>query len=205
LLHIFYPIFNKTSFTNPIVPIGLLGWFYNLISYTADLLGIPELIEIIFILMKWNIRPLTIDEVNLVNSVFGHTIDLSPVTIDRNCRLGMKFADAYVSFNTINYRGELEDAIFIHEMVHIWQYQQFGSIYIPHAIHAQFHGGYDYGGVENLYFCMLEGKKIIQFNFEQQAEIIEDMYRRQIYGLDDRDLLGLQVYRYYVDQLTHYP
>ena len=42
--------------------------------------------------------------------------------------------------------------------------------------HKESHIQYDYGGVTNLYKGMLNGKKITDFNFEQQAEIMEDYY-----------------------------
>lgn len=204
ILHLLYPILFKTRYTNYIKPIGILGWFYSLFFYLLDVSGIPEFIEIVFSLTKWKIRQLSPEERELTASVFGKAIELDHITIDRNCRIGMKYADAYVTFNTINYRGELSSPIFIHEMVHIWQYQRFGSIYIPHAIHAQFNDGYDYGGAHELYHAMLAGRQLISFNFEQQAEIIEDMYRRQIYGYADRDHLGNHVYAYFYNHLTEY-
>jgi hypothetical protein len=202
VLHFAYPLFRNSIYVNPIRPIGILGWLCNAFLYIFDVLGIPEFLEILFSIFKWKIRFLTDDEIALSRDVFGDNIDYTIVTIDRETRLGTKkWAHAYVTFNTINYQHQLEAAIFIHEMVHVWQYQKFGSLYIYHAIHAQYNGGYDYGGINNLYKLMVKNTKLITFNFEQQAEIIEDMYRLREEGFGNSDSIQSQVYNYYANQL----
>jgi hypothetical protein len=62
--------------------------------------------------------------------------------------------------------------------MHILQYQRMGSIYIYESLKAQrSKEGYDYGGPDGLYANMLMHKKLVHYNFEQQAEIIEDAHR----------------------------
>ena len=86
-------------------------------------------------------------------------------------------ARAYVSFHSINFDQELPPHTFIHELVHIWQYEQYGSAYISEALWAQrWGGGYDYGGLDPL-INYSAGRGLSGFNFEQQADIIEDYYR----------------------------
>ena len=82
-----------------------------------------------------------------------------------------------MSFHTINFDTEIPDPILVHEMVHIWQYGQIGAAYISEAFWAQkWGGGYNYGGLEPLKMHS-DGLKLKAFNFEQQADIIEDYYR----------------------------
>jgi hypothetical protein len=200
-LHLAYPFLAHTKHTNPIKPLGFRGWFVNAFCYVMDVIALPEVLEILSIAFLWRIRPLDADEILKCQVVFGDSIDYSAVTIDRGARVGMRYADAYVTFNTINYRHELPDYIFIHEMVHIWQYQQFGSMYIPHALHAQANGGYDYGGPYALFQGMKINKKLIDFNMEQQAEIIEDFYKILMESDIDDDSDTLKLYDFYRHRL----
>jgi hypothetical protein len=203
-LHLLYPIFKNTRLTNRIRPIGFWGWILSFFFYVVDVLGLPELLEILFMIFLWRIRPMSDDEKCLCLPIFGNNIDLNVVTIDRDTRIGMEIADAYVTFNTINYQRELPAHIFIHEMVHIWQYQKFGSIYIPHALHAQKHGGYNYGGVLKLYKSMVAGRHLTTYNFEQQAEIIEHLFQLKELGLDDEQPIHAQTYAYYQSHLSDF-
>ncbi len=53
-----------------------------------------------------------------------------------------------------------------------------GSVYIPRALRAQFSTeGYDYGGLANLLLAVRSGKKLDDFNLEQQGDILADYYR----------------------------
>ena len=62
-------------------------------------------------------------------------------------------------------------------MVHIWQYQLFGAVYIYFAWKAQISKeGYDYGKAQALVAGVKNSKLFYEFNFEQQAEIIQDYF-----------------------------
>jgi len=201
-----FPFYRKSA--NPFPPSGILEWCTDTTFYVMDIVALPEIYHFIFRFTKRNIRSLSAAEILLGQSVFGHNIQYHLVSIDDMAILGTKkIAEAYVSFNIINYRTKLKKEIFIHELVHIWQFQQFGSIYLARAIKAQrSKEGYDYGGVSNLYQVMLRGGKLSDFNFEQQADIIEDYYRimidpiksgpmhHHIYGYFVK---GLEVYTYF--------
>jgi hypothetical protein len=70
----------------------------------------------------------------------------------------------------------------VHELVHVLQHERVGSVYIPEALRAQRHEGYDYGGPEGLRRALEQGKRYADFNREQQAQIAQDYYlalRRQ--------------------------
>jgi len=66
-------------------------------------------------------------------------------------------------------------AFFIHEMVHVWQYQNNVLSPIWSAIGEFFEEGFRY---DNAYKYKLEqGKDLVDYDIEQQASIIEDYYR----------------------------
>ncbi|MBK8667976.1 MAG: hypothetical protein IPN89_00350 [Saprospiraceae bacterium] len=200
--HLVYP-FHKSS-CNEFPPSGVLEWLTDSGFYVSDVIGLPEIHQIVVAIFKWNTRPLNEKEKKLSKAVFGDSIDLSLVRIDSDARLGTtKMALAYVSFHTINYRKQIKKEIFIHELMHVWQYQHFGSIYIARAFKAQrSEEGYDYGGVANLYQVMLRGGSLLEFNFEQQADIIEDYYKINTHP----DLAGsmqLSIYRYFAKELYY--
>ena len=180
---------------------SLWEWWADLLCYLADIFAVPELYESIIGIVKWNIRALTEKEKDLCTSLFGNSIDIRLVRVDDRAKIGLKkLALAYVSFNTINYRKKIRTAILVHELVHIWQYQQFGSVYISKALKAQkSEEGYDYGGVSRLYQMMLSGKHLTDFNFEQQADIVEDYYKMLKTG-EAFDLRS-QAYHYFGSQV----
>ena len=124
---------------------------------------------------------MSFDEIHEARSVFGEAIRYDLVRIDKQPKIGLaKEVIAYVTFFMINYKRNISMPIFIHELVHVWQFQQYGSVYISKSLKAQKSPeGYDYGGSENLFKIMVLGKNIQHFNFEQQADIIEDYYKKR--------------------------
>lgn len=195
-----YPFYS--TYSNDFPPKGVLEWFSDAGFYVMDILAMPEIYELIFSIIKKNTRPLNSKEKALASSIFGQSIKYNLVKVDSSARFGtQKIALAYVSFNTINYRKQIDKAIFIHEMVHIWQFQQFGSIYLARAIKAQrSKEGYNYGGVPNLYQVMLKGGSLLDFNFEQQADIIEDYYRIKE-NPSAEGPMNLSIYAYFVKEV----
>lgn len=154
-------------------------WLLELFFYVCDLVGLAELYESLADIIKFNTRPLDEAEKALVRKFFGNSLNMNRIRIDEYAFGGPKsHGFAYVSFYTINSWGEMNEDIFVHELVHIWQYHQLGSVYIPRALRAQFsHEGYDYGGMANLVLAIRTGKKLNAFNLEQQGDIIADYHR----------------------------
>jgi hypothetical protein len=144
----------------------------------ADALFLPEILTTFHRLFKWNSRRLNARERALARSVFGDIIDIQRVRMDERSYIGCRQGRfAYVSFNLINSWGPLTDAHFIHELVHVWQFQQFGSVYIPRALWAQrTKEGYDYGGYEAVRMAAEQGRGLDLFNFEQQGDLIADYF-----------------------------
>lgn len=158
---------------------SFLVWFVELPFYFLDIFGIPEIYETLIDLAKINSRPLNKHEISLAKSIFLDTIDYDRIRIDRKAYLGpRKGRYAYVSFYTINYWGDsLPDDILIHELVHIWQFDRFGSVYIPRALMAQqSENGYNYGGLKSLLEVIESGGNLLSFNYEQQGDIIRDYF-----------------------------
>lgn len=125
-------------------------------------------------------RPLTTAETALTRSLFGDAIDPAPVRIHRarwfpfQPRLtvmapdgaiwchpqGPHYRDCYAS------AALPMQALFVHEMVHVWQAQTRGRWYLPLMRHP---------------FCryryVLEpGRPFARYGIEQQAEIMADAF-----------------------------
>lgn len=171
-------IFFPKRFSNPFPPTSFAEWWIDGFFYTLDVLYFPFWYEAITRLVKRSVRKLTPHERAEAGLVFGDSLLYDSIRVDTRPALGVgKDVLAYVTFFTVNCKGKLPMAIFIHELVHVWQYQQFGSVYIAKAIKAQrSREGYDFGGVQGLYQEMIKGKTLLHFNFEQQAEIIESYF-----------------------------
>ena len=101
----------------------------------------------------------------------------------------------------------MQNSILLHELTHIWQFQQMGAVYVPRAIKAQFSKmGYNYGGVSALKAYLGKGKSFLSFNLEQQGDIISDYYRikdgyRPRWGNGDRR--DLSIYESFVNQVKN--
>lgn len=153
-------------------------WLFDLWFYILDVVYIPELYKTVYFLLKPSIRFLSKEELNLAESVFKDCVDLDKVLIDNfSGRVSKKWGIAYVSFDLIHTWKSLRRDVFIHELMHVYQYYHFGSVYIFRALLAQrSKEGYDYGGLAGLYTAIDEGKTLFDFNFEQQASIIEHYF-----------------------------
>lgn len=165
LTYYFHPFYQKPKFRA--LPLML-----------ADCFWVFDIYEIISNLYKTNARPLTPAEILRGREVLGDSIDWRLVMLDtRATLLTRKLGVIYVSFNTINSWGEMRDDIFVHELVHIWQYQKFGAGYIANALVAQRTSeGYNYTQCRYLDIWH-EADTIHLFNAEQQADLVQDFYR----------------------------
>lgn len=186
--------------------VEILAWWQDFAFYLVDLLFLPEIFETILDFGKWKTRPLSPMEKQQADSVFGEAIKLDSVRIDDRARIGCrKRSIAYVSFYTVNSWGKLLPTTLIHELVHVWQYQKLGSVYIPQALRAQrSRAGYNYGGLEVLRDSKLKNGKITDFNLEQQAEIVSDYFAIREGGnavWSKAIKADLPIYEYFVAQV----
>jgi len=63
-------------------------------------------------------------------------------------------------------------------MVHVYQFETVGSVYIWQALRAQKTNGYSYGGPDQLAKDRKNGKRFSDYNREQQGQIAQDYYNR---------------------------
>jgi Domain of unknown function (DUF4157) len=156
-----------------------LSWVGTVVLDLLEVGGIGELAETANELVKFNTRALSSHE--LAYSVFGGSIDLAMVRIDERAVIGPAFTKrAFTSFHTINAWGKLADYVLVHELTHVWQYENAGAIYMAQAVHAQIsrgQGAYDYGGPAGLQAARAKAQGLTGFNREEQAQIVEDFYR----------------------------
>jgi hypothetical protein len=177
-------------------------WVFGFPFYIMDIIFLPEIYEITMELFKWNTRFLTHREKELAISVFGNSIMPDLVRIDNRSISGPKQGRfAYVSFQTINCYGHMSDRILIHELVHVWQFLQFGSYYIPKAILAQrSKEGYNYYRTAGLMNMKLRNGRLYNFNFEQQGDIVMDYFNMKQVA-DNQTVLESEVYEYFMEDI----
>jgi hypothetical protein len=142
-----------------------------------DAVFVFDIIEIINNLIQPHIRTLTDVEILRGSKMFGKSLDFSLVLLDKHSiPVKRGFAYAFVTFNTINCHKPIPTDVFIHELTHVWQYQNFGAGYIPAALYAQkTPAGYNYAHTEGWHLS----KNILEFNAEQQADLVQDAFRLQ--------------------------
>ena len=125
-------------------------------------------------------RPLTTGEAALVFAMFGDAVDCAPVTIRRRRWWPLQprhtvmapcghvhFAPVSPHFHDDFARAALRaQALFIHEMTHVWQAQTRGTWYLP--LHRHPFCRYRYQSVP--------GRRFEAYGIEQQAEIVRHVF-----------------------------
>ncbi len=143
----------------------------------VDVFFVFDVLEIVNKIARPHIRTLTDIEILRGSKMFGNTLDYSLVLLDkRSIPVRRGFAYAFVTFNTINCWKPIPPDVFIHELTHVWQYQNFGAGYIAAALYAQkTSAGYNYAYIEAWHLS----EHLLDFNAEQQADLVQDAYRLQ--------------------------
>jgi len=152
-----------------------------------DLLQVPRIIQFVWHLLT-RVSRLTQDETDAAGQVLGpKAVRYAAVRVaeGRVLRLIFKINGrrAFTLFHTINLpasgghsRGNLD--LLVHEMVHVYQFETVGSVYIWQALRAQKTNGYSYGGPDQLAKDRKNGKRFSDYNREQQGQIAQDYYNR---------------------------
>lgn len=147
----------------------------DLLFAALDLPGLFDLYEAFTSGLFPRTRPLHPGEYNLLYPIFGDSVPYHLIRIDERALVGPSWGNfCYVNFHTINSWGPMSPPTLVHEVVHVWQYTHRGAAYIPRALYAQrTPEGYNYGGLGPLE----RATQLEDFNYEQQADIIEDAFR----------------------------
>ncbi len=201
--------FSSNFLESQLNTIGKIGvWFLELFFYISDLFAIGEVYSILVDWIKINSRNLNKDEIQLANSVYENAINLKVISIDESSYLGIKWrpvAKAYATFHHINTWNKMENSVFIHELIHIWQYQKFGSVYLVRALLAQYsEKKYNYGGIAAIKKAIAKRWNLQNFNYEQQGDIVQDYYRIRegyppLWGM--ATIQDLDYYEYFIKQI----
>ena len=156
-----------------------------LAAYLWDLAGGPELFSLLWRLVT-RTSALTEEELERAAGVLGdEAIRFRDVRVAEGGVLNLIFprngGRGFVTYHTVNLpraggRNRTEAGLLVHELVHVLQHERLGSVYIPQCLHAQRTEGYGYGGAEGLREARGQGKRLCDFNREQQAQIAEDYY-----------------------------
>jgi len=171
--------------------LSVLAWIGRVISKTLDVVLLGEFLDLVFQLVKPNSRTLTSMEIDEAQKVFGKGIPYWQIRIDElsliawiGAWLTKSKSMGVTTFHTVNFTrklnvepGNRDMEWLIHELAHVSQMEYAGVQYIIEALVAQYTGGYSYGGKE-----ALVGKRLQDFNREQQSEIAADYYRYVLYG-----------------------
>ena len=127
-------------------------------------------------------RELLTTEIRIAMSVFGYDIDYSEVLVfNRGWYPGQPVGTIIAPDGNIYYPsgnehyeenflyGSLVDqAIFMHEMTHVWQHQQLGSIKVRGIVSNLFSDGE--------YLPLDPAKPFESYNIEEQAGMVQDYY-----------------------------
>lgn len=152
-----------------------IGYLMDLFFYVLDLFAIGEIYETISEWLKYSTRALNDKERQIVYTLFGNSLDVDRIRIDDISITARMSKATYVGVYTINCFGKMSEDLFVHELIHIWQYTNLGSVYIPRALRAQTSKeGYNYGGISQL---EIGGSEWMAYNYEQQGDILADYWR----------------------------
>jgi len=154
----------------------------RMIAKILDFCTFPEVMDLLWQIIKFNTRRLISIEEQEARSVFGDSINYRKVRIDESSliawigtKMKNKSGMGVTTFHTINFNRKINPAAgnsdmkwLIHELTHVVQMEHAGSQYLIEAIHAQATEGYGYTAGAKPHFC--------DYNHEQQASIVADYY-----------------------------
>ena len=159
----------------------------RLLFKVFDLLHGPRILQLVWHLLT-GVSRLTQEETDAAGQVLGPgAVRYAAVRVAEGRVLRLIFKRngdrAFTLFHTINLpasghhsRGNLD--LLVHEMVHVYQFEQVGAVYIWQALRAQKTNGYSYGGWEQLAKDRQKGWRFNCYNREQQGQIAQDYYRQ---------------------------
>lgn len=171
----------------------LADWLHQLTANLFDLVGGPEIAQF-FMHLITNTTPLTGAEIAMMTTILGpNAMRYGDIRVAEGGLFNLIFKLngnlAFATWHTINLpltssspahshtRQSLP--IVVHELTHVYQYEQVGTRYLGEAIYMLIktkRDCYNYGGSSGLTAACTEGKKYCDFNREQQAKITQDYF-----------------------------
>ncbi len=130
-------------------------------------------------------RNLTPAEIVLAQSVFAHHIDYSRVRIIAHRAVLPSYAlspNGHIYFNPSDYCANFaQQALpiqswFIHEMVHVWQYQSGMRVLVNALLNRRYT------------YVLKTGKSFLDYGVEQQAQMVQDYFLNRAKGQCCADL-----------------
>lgn len=140
---------------------------------------------------RFKYRSLTQNEIRIAQSVFGNLIQYDQVKVMNHPYLpwqpkGIFMApDGYIHVKNANYSDDyaLENltyqTIFIHEMAHIYQYQQKINV-LWHGAILQMAYYLSFKKYNPYNYKLIENKDFFEYNIEQQGDIAKDIFLKKI-------------------------
>lgn len=160
-------------------------WIHASLWYSFDIVGGPELIQIVIRTFS-ETRALSNDEIGAVQAVLGpKAIRFRDVRIASGGLLLPIFRRngnrAFATWHTINLPASKTSdvSLMVHELTHVYQYERVGSPYIGQGLWAQYkhkRHAYHYGESEGLLAGRAAGKRLCDYNREQQCQIAQDFF-----------------------------
>lgn len=138
-------------------------------------------------------RKLTENEIKLAQTIFGDSIDYDAVTISSKKTFlfqpenyAMTVSNTVYMDNRYSEDYTLETnphlhALLIHELTHVWQYQN--KIYNPLVEAAGLALRHKFNYRQAYEFDLVKGKDLMEYGLEQQAEIIEEYFLTKHKGM----------------------
>ena len=123
-------------------------------------------------------RELSTRERDLAEPVFLQSVDLAKVRIVTTTVIAAP--TTFGSYIRIPPGYSIPDATLIHELTHVWQFQNKGNSYISDSLYHQTAAIITTGDRNNAYtYTLVPGRSFSFYQAEQQAMIVEDYFSNQ--------------------------
>lgn len=155
------------------------------------MLGVHFFLYKLFKLDRFKYRPLTEGEIHIAKQVFADLIDYDQVKVMNHPFLpwqpvGVLMAPTgYIHLKNADYIDDFSkeslsyQAIFVHEMAHIYQYQQHINVFLKGAF-LQTALYLSLGKYNPYHYTLQANKAYFDYNIEQQGDIAKDIFLKRI-------------------------
>ncbi|MDV2470101.1 hypothetical protein QR674_14055 [Acinetobacter chinensis] len=155
------------------------------------MLKIYSLLFRLFKMEQFKVRHLTPGEIEISQQVFGNLIDYAQVKVMNHPYLpwqsvGIFMApDGYIHLKDADFCEDFSclslgyQAVFIHEMAHVYQYQRQINVLLKGAV-LQSALYLSLGKYNPYHYTLKKGKDYFDYNIEQQGDIAKDIYLKRI-------------------------